>query len=119
MPSELRRATAHLLVDEFQDLNAAQYELVRLLAETATVFAIGDPDQAIYGFRGSRPAWFQRFVAEQEPEFHQLTTNYRSGANILRAAGAVIAGNHEVWGEPLCSPLPIGQAQGPVPYNIY
>lgn len=92
---ELRQATAHLLVDEFQDLNAAQYHLVRLLAETATVFAIGDPDQAIYGFRGSRPAWFHRFIAEQEPEFHQLATNYRSGADILRAAGAVIATNHE------------------------
>ena len=91
---ELRRATAHLLVDEFQDLNAAQYELVRLLAETATVFAIGDPDQAIYGFRGSTPIWFQRFVDEQEPEFHQLATNYRSGADILKAASSVIATNH-------------------------
>jgi uncharacterized protein (TIGR00375 family) len=91
---ELRKATAHLLVDEFQDLNAAQYELVRLLAETATIFAIGDPDQAIYGFRGSTPIWFQRFVDEQEPEFHQLATNYRSGADILKAASAVIATNH-------------------------
>jgi len=91
---ELRKSTAHLLVDEFQDLNAAQYELVRLLAETATVFAIGDPDQAIYGFRGSRPAWFQRFVTEQQPEFHRLATNYRSGTDILKAAGAVIATNH-------------------------
>lgn len=91
---ELRKATAHLLVDEFQDLNAAQYELVRLLNETATVFAIGDPDQAIYGFRGSTPIWFQRFVDEQQPEFHQLATNYRSGADILKAAGAIIVTNH-------------------------
>ncbi|WYD79487.1 MAG: UvrD-helicase domain-containing protein [Candidatus Electrothrix gigas] len=91
---ELCKATAHLLVDEFQDLNAAQYELVRLLGRTATVFAIGDPDQAIYGFRGSRPVWFQRFIREQQPEFHQLAMNYRSGADILRAAGAVIAINH-------------------------
>ncbi|MCI5132229.1 MAG: ATP-dependent helicase, partial [Candidatus Electrothrix sp. EH2] len=101
---ELRQATAHLLVDESQDLNAAQYELVRLLTETATVFVIGDPDQAIYGFRGSRPAWFQRFITEHEPEFHRLATNYRSGANILRAAGAVIAANHEedTVGAPPC-----------------
>jgi uncharacterized protein (TIGR00375 family) len=91
---ELRKATAHLLVDEFQDLNAAQYELVRLLAETATVFAIGDPDQAIYGFRGSTPIWFQRFVNEQQPERHRLTCNYRSGTDILKAAEAVIAANH-------------------------
>ncbi|WPD20953.1 MAG: UvrD-helicase domain-containing protein [Candidatus Electrothrix scaldis] len=112
---ELRQATAHLLVDEFQDLNAAQYELVRLLADTATVFAIGDPDQAIYGFRGSRPAWFHRFIAEQEPEFHQLTTNYRSGANILRAAVAVIAGNHEedtVGATPCIRPCPPDRHRG-------
>ncbi len=92
---ELRKATGHLLVDEFQDLNAAQYELVRLLAQTSTVFAIGDPDQAIYGFRGSTPTWFHRFVREQEPEYHHLSTNYRNGSNILRAAGSVIAVNHE------------------------
>ncbi len=92
--NELRAATAHLLVDEFQDLNAAQYELVCLLSDTATIFAIGDPDQAIYGFRGSTPIWFQRFADEQKPELHRLTINYRSGSNILKAAGTVIAANH-------------------------
>ncbi|MCW5213299.1 UvrD-helicase domain-containing protein, partial [Desulfobulbus sp. TB] len=111
--AELRKATAHLLVDEFQDLNAAQYELVRLLAKTAMVFAIGDPDQAIYGFRGSRPAWFQRFIRDQQPEFHQLAMNYRSGADILRAAGAVIAINHEedttVGAKPCVHPYPPGR----------
>ncbi|XOF32445.1 MAG: UvrD-helicase domain-containing protein [Candidatus Electrothrix sp. YB6] len=96
---EIRTAAAHLLVDEFQDLNAAQYELVRLLAKTGTVFAIGDPDQAIYGFRGSNPAWFHRFVTEQEPEFHHLATNYRSGADILKAAREVIAANHDTGHE--------------------
>lgn len=93
--AELRAAVAHLLVDEFQDLNAAQYELVRLLAQTGTIFAIGDPDQAIYGFRGANPAWFRRFVEEQQPERHHLTANYRSGAQILEAAAAVIAHNHD------------------------
>ena len=91
---EVRAILAHLLVDEFQDLNAAQYELVRLLAETAAVFAIGDPDQAIYGFRGANPVWFRKFVVEQQPEFHALTRNYRSGARILEAAAAVIQHNH-------------------------
>ncbi|CAK8724306.1 DNA 3'-5' helicase [Candidatus Electronema halotolerans] len=92
--AELRAAVAHLLVDEFQDLNAAQYELVRLLAETASIFAIGDPDQAIYGFRGANPAWFRRFAEEEQPERHHLTANYRSGAAILEAAVAVIANNY-------------------------
>jgi uncharacterized protein (TIGR00375 family) len=93
--AEIRASVAHLLVDEFQDLNAAQYELVRLLTETAAVFAIGDPDQAIYGFRGANPAWFRKFVAEQQPEVHVLSRNYRSGARILAAAAAVIQQNHE------------------------
>ncbi|MCI5164015.1 MAG: DNA helicase II, partial [Candidatus Electrothrix sp. AX5] len=112
---ELRKSTAHLLVDEFQDLNAAQYELVRLLAETATIFAIGDPDQAIYGFRGSTPIWFQRFVDEQEPEFHQLATNYRSGADILKAASAVIAANYSedtVGANPCVRPCPPDRHRG-------
>ncbi len=52
----LRKDTGHLLVDEFQDLNAAQYELVHILAQSNSIFGIGDPDQAIYGFRGSDPA---------------------------------------------------------------
>jgi superfamily I DNA/RNA helicase len=90
----VRAANRHLLVDEFQDLNAGQYQLVRQLAETGAVFAIGDPDQAIYGFRGATPAWFYRFVDEQQPELHYLTTNYRSRAVILQAAAKLIAHNH-------------------------
>jgi uncharacterized protein (TIGR00375 family) len=82
--------TGHLLVDEFQDLNCAQYELVRILSRSCPVFAIGDPDQAIYGFRGSRPAWFYRFQEELQPKRFFLPVNYRSGARILQAAAAVI-----------------------------
>ena len=92
---ELRAATGHLLVDEFQDLNGGQYELVRLLATTCSIFAIGDPDQAIYGFRGSTPAWFYHFIEQQKPEPHYLVTNYRSGSIILEAASKVIAANHD------------------------
>ncbi len=92
--AELRAAAAHLLVDEFQDLNAAQYELVHLLTETAAIFAIGDPDQAIYGFRGANPAWFRRFAEQEQTEHHYLTANYRSGTTILAAAAAVIANNY-------------------------
>ncbi|MGE4558764.1 MAG: UvrD-helicase domain-containing protein [Desulfobulbus sp.] len=89
----IRRATGPLFVDEFQDVNQAQYQLVALLAEQGSVFAIGDPDQAIYGFRGSDPQWFHRFIVEFQPECHQLVWNYRSGATILRAAEAVIGHN--------------------------
>lgn len=92
--AELCAAAGHLLVDEFQDLNAGQYTLVRMLAKSCSVFAIGDPDQAIYGFRGSRPIWFHRFITTLHPELHSLSVNYRSGADILQAADRVIAGNY-------------------------
>jgi superfamily I DNA/RNA helicase len=89
----VRAATGHLLVDEFQDVNEAQYTLVVLLAQTETVFVIGDPDQAIYGFRGSDPQWFHTFIRELRPEVHQLVRNYRSGTTILRAAEQLIGHN--------------------------
>ena len=56
----------HLLVDEFQDVNKAQYEMVRLLAGPGGqgLFVIGDPDQAIYGFRGSDRRFFLRFTED-------------------------------------------------------
>jgi uncharacterized protein (TIGR00375 family) len=87
----MRRETGRLFIDEFQDLNRSQYELVRLLAATVPVFAIGDPDQAIYGFRGSSPGWFFQFIHDLQPEQHALYRNYRSDAVIVRAAGAVIS----------------------------
>jgi superfamily I DNA/RNA helicase len=90
---EVLTAVSFLFVDEFQDLNAAQYELVTMLAGRARVFAIGDPDQAIYGFRGSRPEFFFRFVEEFGAEHLTLTKNYRSAPEILEAAAAVIGRN--------------------------
>ncbi|MGO9569037.1 MAG: UvrD-helicase domain-containing protein [Desulfomonilaceae bacterium] len=85
----------HLLVDEFQDVNKAQYEMVRLLASPGGegLFVIGDPDQAIYGFRGSDRRFFLRF-AEDYPSAQQvrLHRNYRSLAPILKAAAEVLDG---------------------------
>lgn len=89
----VRRETGALFIDEFQDLNRSQYEVVRLLAETSAVFAIGDPDQAIYGFRGSSPVWFYRFVEELHPQQFSLYRNYRSAAAIVEAANQVIRHN--------------------------
>lgn len=91
---QTRSGTRHLFIDEFQDLNENQYELVRLLGQSCAVFAIGDPDQAIYGFRGSSPQFFHRFISEFGAETVSLSRNYRSASNILMAAGAVIANNH-------------------------
>jgi ATP-dependent DNA helicase UvrD/PcrA len=87
--------STHLLVDEFQDVNRAQYEMTRLLARPngEGLFAIGDPDQAIYGFRGSDVRFFHRFTEDYSSTRHiRLTRNYRSYGTILRAARDVIAG---------------------------
>ncbi|MFZ5774420.1 MAG: UvrD-helicase domain-containing protein [Thermodesulfobacteriota bacterium] len=95
-----------LLVDEFQDLNHAQYELVLLLAEQASIFAIGDPNQAIYGFRGSDLAFFSRFRERAEVTCHQLVRNYRSTPPIVEAASAVIRRNPQAGDCQLLAKLP-------------
>jgi ATP-dependent DNA helicase UvrD/PcrA len=93
---EISEAIAEqLLVDEFQDVNKAQYEMVRLLASPRGqgLFVIGDPDQAIYGFRGSDRRFFLRF-AQDYPSAQQvrLDRNYRSPAPVLKAAAEVLDG---------------------------
>ncbi|OQX19941.1 MAG: hypothetical protein BWK76_02915 [Desulfobulbaceae bacterium A2] len=86
----IRQGTGLLAVDEFQDVNAVQYALVRSLAETSPLFAIGDPDQAIYSFRGADPAFFYRCIEELGPELHALTCNYRCGRSIMAAAAELL-----------------------------
>lgn len=86
-------AVHYLLVDEFQDVNQAQYELVTTLADTAQIFAIGDPDQAIYGFRGSDLKFFFQFSQRRNVSTLHLSTNYRNRPEILKAAGNLIRHN--------------------------
>ena len=80
-------------VDEFQDIDEDQYRLVRLLVPTGgNLCVIGDPDQAIYGFRGTDTRFFRRFEAEfPGTRTVELTWNYRSGKGIVNAALQVIA----------------------------
>jgi len=82
-----------IAIDEYQDIDAQQYRLVRLLAPPdGNLCAIGDPDQAIYSFRGADVGFFLRFQQDypQAATVH-LTRNYRSSATIVEAAGQVIA----------------------------
>jgi DNA helicase-2/ATP-dependent DNA helicase PcrA len=99
-------AFRYVLVDEYQDTNHAQYRLLQLLAEKhKNVFAVGDPDQSIYGFRGADI----RNVLEFEHDFPgsysiALEQNYRSTQHILDAANGVISHNRErkeknLWSE--------------------
>jgi DNA helicase-2/ATP-dependent DNA helicase PcrA len=99
-------AFRYVLVDEYQDTNHAQYRFLQLLAEKhRNVFAVGDPDQSIYAFRGADI----RNVLEFERDFPgsftiALEQNYRSTQNILDAANGVIRHNRErkeknLWSE--------------------
>jgi ATP-dependent DNA helicase UvrD/PcrA len=101
-----QEAFRYVLVDEYQDTNHAQYRLLQLLAEKhRNVFAVGDPDQSIYGFRGADI----RNVLEFEHDFPgsytiALEQNYRSTQHILDAANGVIGHNRErkeknLWSE--------------------
>ncbi|WP_319547619.1 UvrD-helicase domain-containing protein [Desulfogranum marinum] len=90
---DMRTHTGHLFVDEFQDINQGQYDLVCSLAQTSPVFIIGDPDQAIYGFRGADSSWFQRFIDVHQASCHQLVRNYRNSSTIMEAAEQVIGKN--------------------------
>ncbi|MGE8286590.1 DNA helicase II [Stenotrophomonas sp. ATCM1_4] len=92
-----------ILVDEFQDTNAIQYAFVRVLAgDSGHVFVVGDDDQAIYGWRGAKVENVQRFLKDfPGAETIRLEQNYRSSANILGAANAVIAHNPDRIGKQL------------------
>jgi DNA helicase II / ATP-dependent DNA helicase PcrA len=93
----------HLLVDEFQDTNSIQYAFVRVLAgATGSTFVVGDDDQAIYGWRGARVENVQHYLRDFEgARTLRLEQNYRSTANILKAANAVIGHNPQRLGKTL------------------
>ena len=90
-----RERFQHVLVDEFQDTNTIQYQWIRLLTDgRGDVFIVGDDDQCVYGWRGSKVENIQKF-ADDFPGTRtiRLEQNYRSTHNILKAANALIAHN--------------------------
>ncbi len=86
-----------VLIDEYQDINPMQYKVVRLLFQkSCNIFAVGDDDQSIYGFRGSDPRImleFQKSFEGFEPTLINLNVNYRCGSQILDNALKVIESN--------------------------
>src|SRR5213595_570187 len=99
-------AFRYILVDEYQDTNHAQYRFLQLMAEKhKNLFAVGDPDQSIYAFRGADIRTIMEFEADfQGTRVIPLEQNYRSTNTILRGSNAVIANNcerkpKELWSE--------------------
>jgi DNA helicase-2/ATP-dependent DNA helicase PcrA len=82
-----RETYPHVLVDEAQDLNLAQYEIVRTLcSEHHDVMFVADRHQSIYAFTGASPKFVDRFIADYKPDVMHLTTNFRSAASIVAVA---------------------------------
>jgi DNA helicase-2/ATP-dependent DNA helicase PcrA len=106
----------YILVDEFQDTNRLQYLWLKLLAgEENCMFAVGDDDQSIYGFRGARVGNMRDF--EKDFKVHnvvKLEENYRSHSNILDAANAIISHNNNRLGKNLWTSAGAGE-----PVRVY
>ncbi|WP_116510958.1 UvrD-helicase domain-containing protein [Micromonospora sp. B006] len=100
---EYRERWKWIFVDEYQDVDAVQYDLLRLLSPPdGNLCAIGDPDQAIYSFRGADVGYFLRFSQDfTDARLVRLNRNYRSSAPILAAAVQAIAPSSLVRGRRL------------------
>ena len=92
LAAQYREKFRYLSADEFQDIDEQQYRLIALLAPPgANLCVIGDPDQAIYGFRGADSSCFERFRSDYAPMTVKLERNYRSSGIIVTASAQVIA----------------------------
>ncbi|MEE9425197.1 MAG: DNA helicase II [Methylococcales bacterium] len=100
---QYRNRFRYVLVDEFQDTNTIQYAWLKLLTQDQNnLFVVGDDDQSIYGWRGARIENIHSFQKEYpDHKLVRLEQNYRSTANILNAANALIANNENRMGKNL------------------
>jgi ATP-dependent DNA helicase Rep len=105
-----QRKLQYLLIDEYQDTNACQYKLVKMLTGVRGQFtAVGDDDQAIYGWRGADVENLRQLTEDfSKLKVIKLEQNYRSTVRILRAANAVIANNPKLFEKKLWSDLGTG-----------
>ncbi len=103
-----------VLIDEYQDTNAAQYFMTKLLVgERNNIFVVGDPDQSIYSWRGANIHNILDFEKDYEnAQVITLDQNYRSTANILEAANGLIQHNETRYEKKLWSDLGAGEKIG-------
>lgn len=100
---KVRLKYRYILIDEFQDINALQYDIIKMIAAPQNnLFVVGDDDQSIYAFRGARPEIMQSFFTDY-PNAEQtlLNINYRSTGNILSAANRLINENKKRFSKKL------------------
>ena len=102
----------HVLVDEYQDTNAAQYRVLKRITGPRSAFtAVGDDDQSIYGWRGASADNLQALSVDYPHlKVIKLEQNYRSTVRILKAANALIAHNPKLFEKQLWSELGLGDA---------
>lgn len=94
---------SHILVDEYQDIDAAQYEMVSAIAGRSreegdgrlTILAVGDDDQNIYTFRGANVRFIRKFQEDYKTKIIYLVENYRSSRNIIAASNSLIRANRD------------------------
>jgi ATP-dependent DNA helicase Rep len=102
----------YLLVDEYQDTNAMQYQLVKLLAgRRRCLTAVGDDDQSIYAWRGAKPENLTQ-LSKDFPDLKviKLEQNYRSTSRILKLANTLISNNPHIYQKRLWSDLGLGES---------
>lgn len=118
---------SYILIDEFQDINRIQYDVIKMLAAPEkNLFAVGDDDQAIYGFRGADSKLMFQFL-EDYPDAKQilLDVNYRSTANIVQNTLKVIENNEVRFQKEIHAQKPKGvslhvqEVQDPIEESVY
>ncbi|MDH7599410.1 MAG: UvrD-helicase domain-containing protein [Sedimentisphaerales bacterium] len=95
LAGQFRQRFRYVLVDEYQDVNLAQYQILRGLCpdDGSNIFAIGDPNQAIYGFRGADVGFIRRFTEDYpSARIYRLSNSYRCSQVILSASGQIMTG---------------------------
>ena len=94
-----RKKYLYIMIDEYQDINFSQYQLIKYLMpdKNSNLFAIGDPDQAIYGFRGADAKFIKQFSNDYSKKLsiYKMGKSYRCSDYILKAAGKIIQDKQE------------------------
>ncbi|MDO8057607.1 ATP-dependent helicase [Candidatus Phytoplasma gossypii] len=93
-----KKKFTHILIDEFQDIDLIQYQIIKIIGQNNFIFAVGDPNQNIYSFRGADNLCNELFLRDFKSKKLCLDYNYRSTKNILDKANLLISYNYDQKG---------------------